>query len=639
MTATWDSVASNPAYQALSPDQQESARQQYFSTVVAPKVPKENLDMARQQFDTYSVAKTLQEPQSESQYWHDVGQSPNANFPNVKEEGGILPIETTYNPDMTVDSSRVDLAAPFRHLATGVGDLYQQAENKSTNTTPAAVNAMVAMSALPSVARGVASAGESLIPKSFQDLMSQETSAAGPISNIVKSIRGTSAPVYDPVTTHTAISDAYGAAKEAAKPYYNLMRDIGSGETADASELKPALDSMITDIQNTPFHEATSELSYLKQQVAKIGDDGRIPLNDMVQLKQNLNSNFNPKRFAQGSDTPYAAVGGLVDDSLKDAAERIPEFGEAKTLADKNWLNTVKSPFEDNTVLKKIWKPEDFYAKKSVDNGMLEDLPDPTKARATAMLKNIKTPVQLDAIRRVLPQDLSDVLSQAKINDVIQKEGAGRLASAGKAVMGIPKIAISPLKGTGEVLTNAGRTFIPDLTPEGKALIDAATAPAPTLSTKYQKPFSTLKANVQQQSDLADEMQPFSYSKPVPKPKQLTYQPSNMSVPSQGPSGTIPMNPAIRESLGQSPSTVAEQLPGRTVEENAAWEQNKATKAQEIAIAKRKALEDAAVQKEAETKAIQDAEVARRIKEAGWKKGGSVRKNLTAEFLAARKRA
>lgn len=51
MPATWDSVASNPEYQKLPPDQQEAARQQYFQDVVAPQVPADHVDMARQQFD------------------------------------------------------------------------------------------------------------------------------------------------------------------------------------------------------------------------------------------------------------------------------------------------------------------------------------------------------------------------------------------------------------------------------------------------------------------------------------------------------------------------------------------------------------------------------------------------------------
>lgn len=57
MPATWESVASNPKYQALPPEQQVAARKQYFDTVVAPQVPKEHLDSALQQFESHA-AKT-----------------------------------------------------------------------------------------------------------------------------------------------------------------------------------------------------------------------------------------------------------------------------------------------------------------------------------------------------------------------------------------------------------------------------------------------------------------------------------------------------------------------------------------------------------------------------------------------------
>lgn len=320
---------------------------------------------------------------------------------------------------------------------------------------------------------------------------------------------------YDAIAAHSAISDSYGAAKAGVKPYYNLMQDIGVGETADASELNPALDSMIADIQNTPFHEATSELSYLKQQAAKIGEDGNMPLNDMVKLKQNLNSNFNPKRFAQGTDTPYAKVGSLVDDSLADAGKRIPEFADAKSLADKQWLNTVKSPFEDNKVLQQFWKPEDYYAKKSVENGMLEELPDATQQRAGKMLSKIATPVDLNAVRRVLPSDISDSLSQAKIDDV--KTGNSKIGQVGKAAWNAGNMQFS---SAGKNLMNAVKT---QFSPQEKALINAAKAPAPTLSTKYAKPFQQLKASVQQMKDSAGEMQPMNY----PKYPTSNYSPVN----------------------------------------------------------------------------------------------------------------
>lgn len=52
MARSWSQVAQNPAYQALPPDQQEAARQQYFQQVVAPQLPDDNArSMAKTQFD------------------------------------------------------------------------------------------------------------------------------------------------------------------------------------------------------------------------------------------------------------------------------------------------------------------------------------------------------------------------------------------------------------------------------------------------------------------------------------------------------------------------------------------------------------------------------------------------------------
>jgi hypothetical protein len=50
MAKTWSDVAGSSAFQALSLDQQEEARAQYFDSMVAPRVPSEDLDAARSQF-------------------------------------------------------------------------------------------------------------------------------------------------------------------------------------------------------------------------------------------------------------------------------------------------------------------------------------------------------------------------------------------------------------------------------------------------------------------------------------------------------------------------------------------------------------------------------------------------------------
>ena len=51
MAKTWADVAASSAFQSLSVAEQEEARRQYFEEVVAPRVPEEDLDLARSQFD------------------------------------------------------------------------------------------------------------------------------------------------------------------------------------------------------------------------------------------------------------------------------------------------------------------------------------------------------------------------------------------------------------------------------------------------------------------------------------------------------------------------------------------------------------------------------------------------------------
>lgn len=65
MTKPWAAVAASPEFQALGSDQQEAARQQYFSQVVAPQVPSDQVDAARAQFDsaTRSAAPPAAAPQ------------------------------------------------------------------------------------------------------------------------------------------------------------------------------------------------------------------------------------------------------------------------------------------------------------------------------------------------------------------------------------------------------------------------------------------------------------------------------------------------------------------------------------------------------------------------------------------------
>ena len=55
MAKPWSEVSGSPDFQAMAPDQQEAARQQYFDQVVAPQVPPDKLSDVRAQFDTQTA--------------------------------------------------------------------------------------------------------------------------------------------------------------------------------------------------------------------------------------------------------------------------------------------------------------------------------------------------------------------------------------------------------------------------------------------------------------------------------------------------------------------------------------------------------------------------------------------------------
>jgi hypothetical protein len=61
MAKPWAQVADSAEFKALAPDQQEAARAQYFDQVVAPRVPKDQLDAARSQFDAQTGPKAKPE--------------------------------------------------------------------------------------------------------------------------------------------------------------------------------------------------------------------------------------------------------------------------------------------------------------------------------------------------------------------------------------------------------------------------------------------------------------------------------------------------------------------------------------------------------------------------------------------------
>jgi hypothetical protein len=64
MAKPWSEVSGSEAFKSLSSAEKESARRQYFEQVVAPRVPKDDLQIARDQFLSQTAIPAKKEPES-----------------------------------------------------------------------------------------------------------------------------------------------------------------------------------------------------------------------------------------------------------------------------------------------------------------------------------------------------------------------------------------------------------------------------------------------------------------------------------------------------------------------------------------------------------------------------------------------
>jgi len=423
--------------------------------------------------------------QSDSQFWHNLG-NPEPGY----TYGSLLPLKKN---NATGEVSLTSVGP----VARGIGDLYQSAENQSTETTPDSINAMLALSAVPAAGRFAATkVGERIADKTgLPNFLSTE--AGTPIG---------ASPTFNPAAAHSEISGAYGAALKGANPFYDYMNKTAEGKFIDASGMVSPVKKMISDIEADPFHEGRTSLPRLRAFVEQAEANPNMPLSDAVSMKQEINTNFNPKRFNQGSKTPYFEFGNVLDGKLRQAAMDYPEFGVAKKLADKNWVNNVVDPFTGNTELQKFWKPEDYYNQKSVDSGLRDQLPDPTKARAESMLSKISTPVELDAVTRPMSDDTATAFRQAKFNDITNGAGATRLQSAGKTVANIFNVV--PIDAAKTALQTISG---PQYTRAEIALMKATKLPSPALNPEYAKQLQALKSLQNSSLKLLTWQKPLGY--------------------------------------------------------------------------------------------------------------------------------
>ncbi len=403
---------------------------------------------------------------------------------------------------------------------SAVGDVARQYANSYNNFTQSH----------PELGRDISAIGN--MTAGFPLIKGAGEAGASLADNLGTSIADSLAPKmpFDKNLAQASISKSYGDALAQTKPFYDFVEKSAGNQTADLSNLQPHLQSMISEIGSDPYHQSRSVLPRLQAFSDQIAQNPNVPLSDIVDMKQQINSGFNDNKLSQGAKTPTFQVGRMLDSTLNSASQSNPIFGKALELANKQYVDNVATPF-DNSVLNKFWKPEDYHAQ----NGIGSIIPDATQQRAYNLLNNIKNPVQLNAVTRVMPEDLATQTRQALASQLTAGKGMYRLEQFGN-------IAGDPL-GSIKHVFNAirGQTYSPDV----KALISATKEVSPS-AVQYGDALGALQKQ--------QEIMPFDNT-----PK-LTYNPAVIPVNSQG----VPMpNPNMRGAIDKTNPNIIDAAQGR----------------------------------------------------------------------------
>lgn len=297
-------------------------------------------------------------------------------------------------------------------------------------------------------------------------------------------------PVYNPIDIHTSIGNQYDVAKQLSSQSYNFLEKLGEGKVLPASDLVNPLKSMIDDISATPLHEGTPALPKLRDALEKLQSSSEIPLNDLVSLKQDINTYFNQKRFTQGSKTPYTQFGSKVDNLLKKAGNEYPEFGWAKTIADEQWLNTVEKPYQNNPVLAKFWKPEDYYNIKAFNEGKLQYLPEETAQRANKLIDKISSAEELQALSRGLPEEQSKKLYEEVIKNL---KSRGRVRELSNVLRNAPNFTPS---GIARNLRGIANVIKPEIDNNVSSILKTAKQAPEQINNNYPAMMEEIKKSV-----------------------------------------------------------------------------------------------------------------------------------------------
>ena len=316
MAKKWSEVQQNPEYQALPPDKQESARQEYFSSVVAPQVPKEQIGAARAEFD----AKTRKVDDT----WG--GDKPVGNMDATFGGQAEELVKGMANP--------LNAMKGFEKLEGMFGNRVQ-GEATGMGAPPQVAGALGAgAQVLPDVAmmgnlltkQGIkaAATGIEAIPGAIKagyegasNLLGKAKTLGG---DVLGTLRGTEIPKSQEAATNAArkVMQAQAEAKESAS---HLAGRVGSG----MENTKEAMEAQLQADKNSPVPHLGKQGEQIRNEVKSVTDTATVARRTTADTEfKSVKATAAAKEAAGGRVNTEQVQKSLTD--LKDKVGAIPEL-------------------------------------------------------------------------------------------------------------------------------------------------------------------------------------------------------------------------------------------------------------------------------------------------------------------------
>lgn len=463
---------------------------------------------------TPAIQNGVPSQQSESQFWHNMG---------TPDSGYIRPDYWPLKKDTSTGEISPAIPGTIYSMARGIGDLYQNAETQSTDATPDSINAMMGLATVPGLAESAAAKiGASLADKTprvgFLDSNSSDPMLAP------KPPTPTSAEVRALSSKTFAAADAAGG---------SLKPNVTNGWIDTSQQLLPQTPAaQIIFGSQTPAEQLISRLQGMRDRPMSLAETQELD----SRLGDLAHDNLDPNT---GKPTAEGYKYQQVQQNLRDAWGNATE---ADTIGGKEGFDLAKDARGLWATSAKMNDIERIIARANL-------MPNPSTSAMTGFRNLSLNPSRMAAY---YPHEIGAINDAATVGT-----GTKMVRAAGNHI-------VAPMVGAGIGGMLGGEAGAMVGTGVGASVAEAAKALAGKMQLAKGKNVLDMLANRPVVQNAMNPAPPIAA--PPAAPMLALPAPETVMSASAAGNQTIPITPATRDILGQSPSTLAEQQQGKAIE-------------------------------------------------------------------------